>query len=1416
MNHFSVKWIKICVNIVTFFFLIGSTNIFAQHHTEISNSKVEQVRIERPENGLSLLTMENGKIVSANKEDPQEVVRIIVTFKDQPLAAYHVNKQALQKISIASVYSSLQASHFSFMTALNTISQQLSNKFKSGYSYTVTRDYYRALNGVAIQCKRRMVESIRSLPIVKYVSIDREVKADLTQSVHQIRADIVQDSLGITGKGVLVGDIDTGIDYNNPALGGGFGPAFRVIGGYNFVKNDNNPMDDHGHGTHVAGIIGANGDTLRGVAPDVKFLAVKVLDANGSGLFSDVIAGIDYCLDPDGNPQTDDAADVINMSLGGTPSPDNPVDSAVANATKAGVLCVVAAGNSGYGRYGTIGTPGTSESALTVGACDSSFNIAYFSSMGPDPIHSAIKPEVVAPGVNILSTILNNQTASWSGTSMATPHVTGTAALLKQEHPAWTPEEIKAAIVNTAHSTGDTVSIFAQGKGSVDALDAAEARLLVAPGVVSFGYDDLEKDVWIDTVKMIIGNFRSAAQNIRIGIVDEPPSGAKLTFDKTSFSLDTGQETTILAILSVPSSVPVLSTEPFAYIGKIKVTSDSDVVTVPFCFIKSTTLVITFDLPPVVLNLVDRTHGTINIESFGQDRTKYIIPVSEGYSLDMLALIFQDTLGSSNTYLVHHVIDNPTGLTYVLVNHNEATINMVGDTLYDIHNNRVTFDSTAYADVSYELVVYNKSFTYRSSLKFSAILSPYWNDSTRVRLFFSPLDSAFFIKKTFSASRDSDNFVLSRSLFGLHTQRDIDVATGAENLVDFHLTTSYDDPYLPIPSHWRKSIPVDLNTMRVYPGKFGYELESIRLDFPSYYLNQKPLSPNCNFYFNKPGIDEAKNDKYLYNSMDIGASFLHLHYTPDAYIFIDPPTLRTPDFTINDKGEAVFEQMRVTPLPAGSPMAAELSSVYTYETVKPGETIKIEQNSHLTYPDYMSYLTNGSLYMGCNSDWLNWELAVVYINTNGGIKQSNAVSECRDNYNLYWGISLFKPQVLANNKIKTNVKQFRPMVSPIPFPTAAPTYYIFTKINNDIRTLNLLSDAPVYSILGQAGQSTADFEYQVPISPADTSGFPSFNLLQVAVNGRAVDVVQPNQNGKIRLVLFDPNKSITSAKISLVLASGDEIDLPVSYVGGNEYDASVPNYIPKGFIDVVARAEDAQGNKCELNASPGFYFGNTSDNIKLDARLRMTSYALNNVDSVNFNIGDTLNYTLSYTNFGSDIARNLVITFPTTQYFKPIGSTSWTIDSLAVNDTVHLPVSLVFIGKQQSTDKYTHYSPSLTWTSGGTNYLRNSKILVDFQNNVTGIAETNNAIPNKFELYQNYPNPFNPSTTIKYDLAKETRVKLVVYDILGREVATLVNETEKAGSYHVIWDASRLASGVYFYRIQAKDYSAVKKLLLLK
>src|SRR5262249_45910995 len=141
-----------------------------------------------------------------------------------------------------------------------------------------------------------------------------------------------------------------------------------------------------------------------------------------SGSSSQIIAGIEKALDPDGNPATDDAVDVISMSLGGSGDPNDDMSQAVDNAVGAGVVCVIAAGNSGPS-YQTIGSPGNARRALTVGATDNSDVIASFSSRGPSNLIYAIKPDVTAPGVSIKSAKLGGGYIWYSGTSMATPHV---------------------------------------------------------------------------------------------------------------------------------------------------------------------------------------------------------------------------------------------------------------------------------------------------------------------------------------------------------------------------------------------------------------------------------------------------------------------------------------------------------------------------------------------------------------------------------------------------------------------------------------------------------------------------------------------------------------------------------------------------------------------------------------------------------------------------------------------------------------------------------------------------------------------------------------------------------------------------------------------------------------------------------
>lgn len=227
------------------------------------------------------------------------------------------------------------------------------------------KDYYtHVFNGISGTVSMKDVEALSNLPQVERVYYDYQVHVTLGESVPLIGAFqvwLLEDPSGqaVTGKEITVAVVDTGVDYTHADLGGCLGASCRVIGGYDFVNNDADPMDDMGHGTHVAGIVGASGITT-GVAPDVSFLAYKVLNEFGSGSFSDVIAGIERATDPDGNPNTDDSADVINLSLGGGGDPDDPVSQAVDAAVGLGVAAVVSAGNSGCV------APGTSPSAHLV------------------------------------------------------------------------------------------------------------------------------------------------------------------------------------------------------------------------------------------------------------------------------------------------------------------------------------------------------------------------------------------------------------------------------------------------------------------------------------------------------------------------------------------------------------------------------------------------------------------------------------------------------------------------------------------------------------------------------------------------------------------------------------------------------------------------------------------------------------------------------------------------------------------------------------------------------------------------------------------------------------------------------------------------------------------------------------------
>ncbi|MCS7482754.1 S8 family serine peptidase [Umezawaea endophytica] len=287
---------------------------------------------------------------------------------------------------------------------------------------------------------------------------------------------------GYTGTGVKVAVLDTGVDAAHPDLVG------RELAEKNFTQDPDN-QDLVGHGTHVAATIASAGAKYRGVAPDSQILDGKVC-VNGGCAESWILDGMAWAAEQ--------GADVVNLSLGGDDSPEvDPLEAAV-NALSAqyGTLFVIAAGNSG--RPGTVGSPGSADAALTVGAVDREDRVAPFSSRGPRVGDGAVKPDITAPGVDIVAaksstgsigTPVGDSHVALSGTSMATPHVAGAAALLKQQHPDWTGARLKAALVAAAKPTPG-VGAYDQGAGRVDLTRAITQSVTAEPVSVALGVQE--------------------------------------------------------------------------------------------------------------------------------------------------------------------------------------------------------------------------------------------------------------------------------------------------------------------------------------------------------------------------------------------------------------------------------------------------------------------------------------------------------------------------------------------------------------------------------------------------------------------------------------------------------------------------------------------------------------------------------------------------------------------------------------------------------------------------------------------------------------------------------------------------------------------------------------------------------------
>ncbi|HYC93673.1 MAG TPA: S8 family serine peptidase [Thermoanaerobaculia bacterium] len=422
--------------------------------------------------------------------------------------------------------------------------------------HSLGRQYKLTFAGASARVSAKALPAIRALSYVRAVYEDTRFEAHLSSSVPVIRAPQAREKHDTRGRGVVVAIIDTGIDYRHWALGKGFGPGFKVVGGYDFANNDSDPIDDYGHGTHVAGIVAGTTAPVLGVAPEATLLAYKVLAADGSGSLSDIIAGVERAIDPNNDGDPSDRADVVNMSLGGPLEWDDPLVRAVERGIAAGAVFALSAGN--RGRVGTLGSPAVAPSAITVGATDLSDVRADFTSRGPSGGTWQVKPEVSAPGVGIVSAVPDGGTLSASGTSMAAPHVAGLAALLLEKHPHWTPADVKAAMVSTAQPVWqkDTAfpAVVSAGSGRIDALRALEATIFPSTPAVSFGLVPFQSQPFTGSRTVKFTNRGTAEETLT---VNPPPlfEGAKLTAVPKSVTLAPGETAEVTFTLDLAAGM---------------------------------------------------------------------------------------------------------------------------------------------------------------------------------------------------------------------------------------------------------------------------------------------------------------------------------------------------------------------------------------------------------------------------------------------------------------------------------------------------------------------------------------------------------------------------------------------------------------------------------------------------------------------------------------------------------------------------------------------------------------------------------------------------------------------------------------------------------------------------------------------
>ncbi len=528
--------------------LVGETELVQQpictSTTEICDGKDNDCDSQLDEGGVC------ESVINVDEISEPKFNGYIVQLQDNPIIQYKINQEK-NSLTKSVSQQSLTSYKSNIISKQNNLEAQIKNLHSSAQIDSKVQNVF---NGFAVYgINEEQAKQLESLPEVKKVYPNYEVHRTLMDSIPLIGTDQVWNmqvsGINLTGEGITIGIIDTGVDYTHPDFGGCFGAGCKVVNGWDFVNDDSNPIDDMGHGTHVASIAAGKG-VLNGVAPDATIYAYKVLNHLGNGNSTDIIAAIEKSVDYNQDGNFSDHLDIISLSLTAhclgiyneNCGPDDPMSTVVDNAVGVGVVAIIAADNLGPGPR-TIGSPGAARKAITVGATykknyeneNYAFwgdvnprmdQIVSFSSRGPIMLdeEEIIKPDILAPGAIICAarydSIFPNNTNIYyypcfddehvqlAGTSMSTPIVSGSVALLKQAHPDWTPEDIKSALMITAKDLGYDANT--QGAGRIDVLKAINPPFMTSPLILDFGIIDVTNQIlpMIISKELLIRNLK--------------------------------------------------------------------------------------------------------------------------------------------------------------------------------------------------------------------------------------------------------------------------------------------------------------------------------------------------------------------------------------------------------------------------------------------------------------------------------------------------------------------------------------------------------------------------------------------------------------------------------------------------------------------------------------------------------------------------------------------------------------------------------------------------------------------------------------------------------------------------------------------------------------------------------------------